>query len=636
MPRYSDNKEYINELSPEFNQTNNNIKIQFNDESLISVNKSLKISDPESEPGWQGQITFDGSESKRNIEIRFTYEYTNNGVTYYVSGLNDTYSLKIFPPSSKYARNVVFNEEGINELVGYFKQYPITKLENGEKYGHIKITKGIDEESEVSPKGLENSTEDSLLCSTDFIPNENDSFNLGSDSIVTYTYNVAENFDSTNTKYFYKDVNTNSYYPVEEEINNSRQFLDQQDVYGELFTRVINESTPVLKWKNLYLSNGVYASELQGKYIGLPQGITGDSININDKFVVDSEGNVHMAGDITWGNENNNPIKILTVYHKGNQVEHTSENIIGQIASQILESMYTTYIPPDPPAENTINFPENDPDDNNHVWHTIYNSEKDNWMTTSYDQGKTWTAPSKIGEEYKPGPTPIDILGFLEASDNQGIFSFDTVNGQKKIGIKTDAILTKLLETNSIIMKPVWDDNNHFEGGFITFVVPTPRGFTLNSNYLTEYNNILRERWKGRLGYLLGDGTTTDNSGVQGTAGLGFALYSGASYSQIYNTNRTEDEKKHLLLARLLLTDAGFSLTLRANATDPDWYYTDTGTKYFIRWWNGNNESTKYIADSTNHDSQHQPVTKRLWIDEDSGQLFIRNGNIWTAKNNNN
>ena len=43
--------------------------------------------------------------------------------------------------------------------------------------------------------------------------------------------------------------------------------------------------------------------------------ITGGTININDNFKVDSDGNVEIAGAITWGSENS-PVKVPIFYRR--------------------------------------------------------------------------------------------------------------------------------------------------------------------------------------------------------------------------------------------------------------------------------------------------------------------------------
>ena len=66
-------------------------------------------------------------ESDNNyIVASFKYEYTDaiKNITYYV----DIPNIKI-PKTSKYEHNVVFTEDGVNELIKNIKEYPITKVE---------------------------------------------------------------------------------------------------------------------------------------------------------------------------------------------------------------------------------------------------------------------------------------------------------------------------------------------------------------------------------------------------------------------------------------------------------------------------------------------------------------------------
>lgn len=209
-PAYPDGtvrKRYETDLSEYFN-ANNICQLNINGE-LITANNLLngenskkalnsyymKIFD-ESKffPAWIG-IVSNLESSIKNIEISFNYKNTINGITTYISidGLNKT---KIFRPS-KYEKNVVFNQAGLNEMIDYFKKYPVIEVKstltdndttNG-KFGHIKVTRGADPNNptEEAIRGFEYSTTENLICGKSFLPYSSESYDLGIDYLEITT-----------------------------------------------------------------------------------------------------------------------------------------------------------------------------------------------------------------------------------------------------------------------------------------------------------------------------------------------------------------------------------------------------------------------------------------------------------------
>lgn len=127
--------------------------------------------------------------------------------------------------------------------------------------------------------------------------------------------------------------------------------------------------------------DGVYLSPTgiglgKGKFYVTPQGflhaesgeftgdIKGGTININDNFTVDENGNVSLKGNVTWGT--------------------------GASPTQVLY------------ARTSIAKPSNDsnwsdfPSTSSTAWHKTYNSTYDYFASYTYDGGKTWGNPVKI------------------------------------------------------------------------------------------------------------------------------------------------------------------------------------------------------------------------------------------------
>jgi hypothetical protein len=173
---------------------------------------SMKIFDDTLEPAWIGMVN-SLDPSIKNIEITFNYENSqNDGIDTYIN-IDKLNKVKILRPS-RYENNVVFNRDGLNEMIDYFKKYPVVDLTTSEKYGHIRISYGDSEKDiDIAPYGFEEGTSGELFCSTSFLPSANNTFTLGQgyDNITGYyhykdqkyhrlTYDENEGFTDTGGK----------------------------------------------------------------------------------------------------------------------------------------------------------------------------------------------------------------------------------------------------------------------------------------------------------------------------------------------------------------------------------------------------------------------------------------------------
>lgn len=752
-PAYLDGtvrKRYEADLSEYFN-ANNICQLNINGESITASNllngenskKALnsyymKIFDENKFfPAWIGIIS-NLESSIKNIEISFNYKNTINEITTYINidGLNKT---KIFRPS-KYEKNVVFNQAGLNEMIDYFKKYPVIGITQSEKYGHIRISHGNPENNiDIAPYGFEAGTEDELLCSVDFLPSEHATYSIGKNGKDDIIYDATKNYykfeDNQLTVMHYSDgmffagesitdniinvsfnglgtittrsvfVNSNQElqiiqfgelasdsfriedYQLEVLDLTTNSLLTEEDIESEYIDTTVlitflnyefnheyqlsltvpnqragsnqtketiisfldlndlveeeQHQNPPLKWKNLFLSdtiqseNGIFNKQLkakeiivkdniQGKFVGTP---SGQSININDNFIVNASGDVQLKGNITWGN--NDPIKC--VYHRP-----INENNIDR---------------PNQPVNNRISFEEESSTD----WHTIVHAN-DFWASMSYNGGKTWSAPIRInavdGKKGDDGAwdanSIIQALKLAEANGSvQGLMSFD--NGTK-IGLSAEAILAKLASFGRIEMDAGLDyeenNDNSLQGGYINFKVPTP--------FSTTETILNTKGWIGRLGYLRGNG-----DGHTATAGLGLVLHTTATWEDKYNTNGNNNsnatvglkigaqtvqtyigDKLHLVLSTLMFTQSGLGLMFAANTT--------AGSDSSGRTWLDNdllpsNEyhyTYKYTSGVTPTWVTLDNCKKywRLWINVDNGRLYYTNPyennkvHLWTSE----
>ena len=504
--------------------------------------------------------------STKNIPVIFKYNYTNeNGRTYTLEIPN----IKI-PKPSRYEENVVFNKDGLNEMIDYFKKYPVIDAIPSPDFGKIRITMGTGNTKDIAIHGCEDSTNTQFKINTNLLPSETESFYLGN------------NFQ----------------------------------IWKGLYAETLGDSnTPI---ENAYITNGIFNNSIKGKYEGLPNGLTGDSININDKFKVDDQGNVTMQGNITWGT--NNPIQC--VYHR----PISADDLVTR---------------PDSPANNTTSFNDTNPDE----WHKVLHS-KDAWASMSYNGGKTWNTAIRINAvDGAKGDTGewddasiMRALKDAQAAGVRGLFTFpgDPDNSTTKLGINADAILANIASFGKIEMDPgkTYDPNNDYslQGGFITFHIPTPFSTTktLNSN-----------GWVGRLGYLRGNG-----DGNTATAGLGLVLHTVTTWNQVYNANLATvngvqiGNKLHLVLATLMFTQSGLGIMLAMNTTDSG--RDGTGATWLTQDRLTDNKPHylyKYTAGSSTTWTVNSNAEKkwRLWIHEDNGRLYYSNANdgkiyLWSTE----
>lgn len=484
--------------------------------------------------------------------ITITFKYVNGNA---LVDLTQDFNKLVIPKPNKYDNNVVFNRDGLNEMIDYFLKYPVRSIEESENYGHITIAHGKDEAEDISVKGLGHNGS-GLTITTNLLPNEDATYDLG-----------------------VKD---------EENENNN------------------------LRWKNLYLSNNanvdgtVNATTLTGE-------LTGGSININDKFKVDSQGNVVMQGSIT-GMEKN----FIYLYHKGT-ITTTIDGETTRIAH---------HPPEDLPQKNSQGeYEEFDvaSSSNEKRWHSTFNSNgQDHWKTITFDGGVTWLEPEYINpEDGAPGGWSNDnILEALKSVDD-GLYWFpgDTMedgNEATRLGIRSTAVASLLATFGKIDMgvmdqegksfaksNTYWANNNKaLMGGYITFPIPAPITVSTANNYAAlgptgegvttpeqRVAAINEGGWRGRVGYMRGNG-----NGKNPTAGLGIAIYTTATFKDIYHkdveldnvpkmnpiTNIPEEaqdnvaEKCHLILSFFVLTDSGIALMTRANTTNSNaWVFKD-------------------------------------------------------------
>ncbi len=585
--------------------------------------------------------------STKNIPVVFKYDHTNtNGRTYTLEIPN----IKI-PKPSRYEENVVFNKDGLNEMIDHFQKYPVidvssTKTNDAEttgKFGYIRITHGDSSKSADIPiRGFKASTSQNLYCDTDFLPDWHGNQTLGHSwrkVVSADRYNKLENHSADKRNYIpFREGYT--YYIYDEEegyIRASDDGVITQTYFEENYDDAHYEETPFYRrsmWYGAYISdfigdvdnpvnyiygkNGIFSNSIKGKYLGLPNGLTGDSININDKFKVDDQGNVTMQGNITWGT--NNPIQC--VYHR----PISTDDLVTR---------------PGSPNNGTTSFDNTDPDE----WHKTLHS-KDAWASMSYNGGQTWNTAIRINAvDGAKGDTGswddasiMRALKDAQAAGVRGLFTFpgDPDNSTTKLGINADAILANIASFGKIEMDPgkTYDPNNDYslQGGFITFHIPTPFSTTntLNSN-----------GWVGRLGYLRGNG-----DGNTATAGLGLVLHTVTTWNQVYNANLAKidgvqiGDKLHLVLASLMFTQSGLGIMLAMNTTDngrdgtgATWLTQDRLTD------NKPHYLYKYTSGSSTVWTVNDKAEKkwRLWIHEDNGRLYYSSANdgkiyLWSTE----
>ena len=234
------------------------LKVQFSDTQVTTNNNELFNLDVIPNEVYNQTITLSNISAKY-IPVIFKYEHTNeNGRTYTLEIPN----IKI-PKPSRYEENVVFNKDGLNEMIDYFKKYPVIDAIPSPDFGKIRITMGTGNTKDIAIHGCEDSTNTQFKINTNLLPSETKSFYLGNNSWIW------------------------------------------KGIYAETLG---DSNTPI---KNIYATNGDFSENITGN-------LTGGSIKIggtasNPKFQVNSDGDVIMNGSITWGN--GNPLK--QIYHRG-------------------------------------------------------------------------------------------------------------------------------------------------------------------------------------------------------------------------------------------------------------------------------------------------------------------------------
>lgn len=244
-------------------------------------------------------------------------------------------------------------------------------------------------------------------------------------TIKNYTISSRTNFneDETGTMSgFYTGDNdgnkselTNRISLIEPEINDKTNYSTVRFFAGAPFDKKaekINEGNFVV------LEDGsVYASAIN---------ITGGSISIGDgKFTVDQDGNVVLAGSITW-DSSSSPVKVLYSIESRDKPVSTSKY----------------------PANSKVD------------WHTNFNKDEDKFASYSYDGGKTWTeavsivgTPGKDGKDGKDGEDGADgsdayvdraVLLGLQYKDEDGLHPF-TIGDETYMGLNASAIRTGYL-----------------------------------------------------------------------------------------------------------------------------------------------------------------------------------------------
>ena len=145
--------------------------------------------------------------------------------------------------------------------------------------------------------------------------------------------------------------------------------------------------------------------------------ISGGSININDNFIVDDNGNVTLNGNITWGEGVDRPVgQIYALYARTKITKPTNA--------------YSSY-----PATSMSG------------WHKTLDADNDYYTSYSYDNGETWTDAIKTrGSDGTPGSGAtvtrnaiVDAM--LDAETQDGLYTY-TINGTKYLGINATSINT--------------------------------------------------------------------------------------------------------------------------------------------------------------------------------------------------
>lgn len=145
--------------------------------------------------------------------------------------------------------------------------------------------------------------------------------------------------------------------------------------------------------------------------------ISGGSININDNFIVDDNGNVTLNGNITWGPGTDRPVGQVYALYARTQIAKPT-------------NAYNSY-----PATSLSG------------WHKTLDTSNDYFTSYSYDNGATWTDAIKTrGSDGTPGSgatvTRSSIVdAMLDAETQDGLYTY-TINGNRYLGINATSINT--------------------------------------------------------------------------------------------------------------------------------------------------------------------------------------------------
>ena len=629
------------------------LKIQFGqgESGIVPTNqdghKSIYVNKTYTPDNSDWSVTINTTNNFLLANFKYQYIGASTGVTYIV----EIKDIKI-PRTNKYENNVIFNKDGLNELIDHFQKYPVIGAKQSNKYGHIKITHGKDPEmpKDISILGFANSNTSNLLCGTHFLPwkaGAEQGHDLGAEYIEIKS---SEDYIPGKTYYY---------------LNNDGQYLPETGVTADTINAKLSDHGGTLytthKWRNLYMSGDIGSSAKNGK-IGniyatkgdfsetvtadtLTGNLVGGSIKIggttsNPKFQVNSDGDVIMNGSITWGN--GNPLK--QIYHRG-VTDGTNQHAQPELPNQSYASM---------PSDGTS-------------WHKTYHNT-DYWMTFSTDGGNTWQTPTRInaqdGKDGKPGEWKDEsIIRALHNINADGLFTFQNpVAGsnetEKLLGIRSTAILTSLLEANKIEMNSGPNYNSQtstsINGGFISFRIPTPFPNATLSGVAATLNS---KGWNARLGYLRGNG-----DGAANTAGIGFVIYTQATWAEAYasendkgiaiinNTRKTIGDKIHLIVSSFILTNKGIALMTSENTSAlQTWLSSETASgghqnHYVYKYLAGESTSWSLSKDGLEDSKYTGRRYNRLWLHEDNGGLYYSYGSQgsrllkpwgWDGVNNN-
>lgn len=265
--------------------TANHLTIQFHNVTLNLPNNQNRISTP---TGYNfGDLSNPITTTQKYILANFIYSYKPNGedeesenfVEYFVKIEN----IKI-PKTSKYEHNVVFTENGVNELLTKIKKYPVTSIEGTAPTGqqpYITVHHGSDSnaagtkikvgsvitfpasqnkdstgtfrvsidgtESIVPIKGFGSGSSGDITLGGDLLPSQHNKYDIGQ------AYTKATEYQENTTYYIIE----NGYYKESDTQPNSNHDFSTEPYYYV--------SGP--RWKSLYLTGNIGSPAVPVNYI---------------------------------------------------------------------------------------------------------------------------------------------------------------------------------------------------------------------------------------------------------------------------------------------------------------------------------------------------------------------------------